>query len=237
MYVIATYDLKVGEEDELMESATIQNPLTFYSGLGMMLPEFEDKMLSLNENDEFDFTITAENAYGLYDDEAVIDLPKSVFEVDGKVDEDVLFEGNIVPLMDNEGNRVEASIVTVGTDTVTVDLNHPLAGENLHFIGKLIGKREASDDEIKNVLAQSCGGSCSGCNGGCGEGHEHGEGGCCGNGEHKHGEGCCGGKDHEHGEGCCSGEGKKKGDHCDNSHGKSGNCDGSHKGKGKNCKN
>lgn len=165
-YFAVTYDLKVGEEQELMESATVERPLCFYSGLGMMLDRFEKELLPLNVCDKFDFTIPCAEAYGEYDDENVIDLPKSTFEIDGKVDDRVLFEGNVVPLSDSEGNQINASIVKVGKDTVTVDLNHPLAGENLHFIGSVIVKREATPDEIANFMTQqSCG--CGGCHGDC----------------------------------------------------------------------
>lgn len=164
-YFAVTYDLKVGEEQEVMEQATLERPLCFYSGLGMMLDKFEQQLLPLNVCDKFDFTIPCADAYGEYDDEGVIDLPKSTFEVEGKVDEQILFEGNVVPLLDTDGNHINASIVKVGKDTVTVDLNHPLAGEDLHFVGSVIVKREATADEIANLFAKH---SCGGCHGGCG---------------------------------------------------------------------
>ena len=104
--------------------------------------------------------------------------------MDGKVDERILFEGNVIPLMDTDGNRINASVVKVGKDIVTVDLNHPLAGEDLHFVGKVIVKREATDDEIANLLTKH---SCGGC-GGC-----HGDGGCEGCHDAECGDGCdCG---------------------------------------------
>ena len=81
-YFAVTYDLKVGEEQELMEQATIERPLCFYSGMGMMLDKFEAQLLPLDVCDTFDFTIPCADAYGEYDDEGVIDLPKSTFEVD-----------------------------------------------------------------------------------------------------------------------------------------------------------
>ena len=44
-YVALTYDLKVGQEDELMESTTPENPFTFYTGLGMLLEDFEKAIM------------------------------------------------------------------------------------------------------------------------------------------------------------------------------------------------
>ncbi len=173
-YFAVTYQLKVGDEQEVMETATLEHPLCFYSGVGMMLDKFEEQILPLNVCDKFDFTIPCADAYGEYDDAGVIDLPKSTFEVDGKVDERVLFEGNVVPLTDEDHNRINASIVKVGKDIVTVDLNHPLAGEDLHFIGSVIVKREATAEEIANMFSHhSCSGGCGGCGecGECGECH------------------------------------------------------------------
>jgi FKBP-type peptidyl-prolyl cis-trans isomerase SlyD len=133
----------------------------------MVLEDFEKAIMACEVDGTFDFTIPADRAYGEYDDESVIDLPKNIFEIDGKIDDKILFEGNIVPLQDNEGNRINASVVSVGTDTVTVDLNHPLAGENLHFVGKVLVKREASMEEIQQAMQPSCGGCGGNCGGGC----------------------------------------------------------------------
>ena len=110
--VSAEYELFVDGENEgeleLMEKATTQQPLTFIYGVGMMLPKFEEYLFGLQVDDTFDFTINVEEAYGPYEDENVIDLDRAIFEVDGKLDEEVVFEGNVVPLMDSEGHRFNA---------------------------------------------------------------------------------------------------------------------------------
>ena len=89
MYIAVSYDLFCGEPEELMERATENQPFTFYSGVGMALERFENEMLATELNGTFDFTIPAEEAYGEYDDEAVITLEKEIFMVDGKVDEEL----------------------------------------------------------------------------------------------------------------------------------------------------
>lgn len=168
--VNAEYELYVdGEngEPELMERATREQPLNFIYGVGMMLPKFEAQLNGLEAGDCFDFTINSDEAYGVYQDEAVVELERSVFEIDGKLDEEVVFEGNVVPLIDSEGNRLQAQVVSVTDTHVTVDLNHPLAGENLHFKGKVLEVREATTEELNALFAGSCGcGSDCGC--GCG---------------------------------------------------------------------
>ena len=185
--VSAEYELYVDGETEgeleLMERATAEQPLSFIYGVGMMLPKFEENIFGLATGDKFDFTIENEDAYGPYEDENVLDLDRSIFEIDGKLDEEVVFEGNVVPLMDNEGHRINAQVVEVTDTHVKVDLNHPLAGENLHFKGSILEVREASEKEL---AALQGGGGCGWGSGGCGDegcGCDDGEeGGSCGSG-------------------------------------------------------
>ena len=173
-YVILTYDLNVGEGDEreLMEQATPEKPLEFIFGTNSMLKAFEDNIYGLSEGDKFKFTLNPEEAYGEFDESRIIDLPKNIFEVDGKIDNEMLFEGNTLPMMDSEGNRLTGSVVSITDNTVTMDFNHPLAGETMHFEGTVQDVRDASPAEIAALFS---GGGCSGCEsedeaGGCSSG-------------------------------------------------------------------
>ena len=66
------------------------------------------------------------------------------FEIDGKFDSERIKEGNIVPLMTGDGQRVNASVVEIKPDVVVVDLNHPLAGADLIFEGEILESRPAT---------------------------------------------------------------------------------------------
>lgn len=182
-FVAATYELYVGgegEEPELMEKATAEVPLTFLFGTGQMLEAFEDKLAGMKAGSKFDFKLQADEAYGEYDDEHVMDLPRSMFEVDGKFDESVIFAGNVVPMMDNMGNRMNASVVEVKDDVVVLDFNHPLAGETLHFIGDVVEVRDATDEELAALATGGgCGSGCGCGSGGCGSCGDEEEGSCC----------------------------------------------------------
>ena len=187
--VLAEYELYVDAdvdgELELMEKATSEQPLSFIYGVGMMLPKFEENLFGMQTGDKFDFIIDIDDAYGQYDDESVLDLDRAIFEIDGKLDEEMIFEGNVVPLMDNEGNRVNAQVVSVDEVHVKVDLNHPLAGETLHFKGTVLEVREATEKELAALSGGGCGSGC-----GCGSGESScGDGGC--------GDGGCGCDDTE----------------------------------------
>ena len=179
--VLAEYELYVDAdvdgELELMEKATSEQPLSFIYGVGMMLPKFEENLFGMQTGDKFDFIIDIDDAYGQYDDESVLDLDRAIFEIDGKLDEEMIFEGNVVPLMDNEGNRVNAQVVSVDELHVKVDLNHPLAGENLHFKGTVLEVREATEKELAALTGGGCGSGC-----GCGSGESSCDTGGCGSG-------------------------------------------------------
>jgi len=189
-FVSASYDLMVGgeegKEQELMEKATAEKPLSFIFGTGMMLEAFEHNLAGLAVGDSFDFTLAAEDAYGEYADEQVVDIPRSVFEVDGQIDEEVIFENNIVPMMDQNGSRLDGTVVTVGEENIKMDFNHPLAGEDLHFIGQVLVVREATEEEVKQLMG---GGGCDCGEGGCDScGDKEGEESGCGCGS---GSGSC----------------------------------------------
>jgi len=164
-YVTVTYDLNVGEgeERELMERATAQQPLEFIFGTNSMLEAFENQLRGLSQGDKFSFRLTPEEAYGDYDDTKVLELPKNIFEIDGKIDGEVLFEGNTLPMMDSSGNRLMGSVVSIGDEVVTMDFNHPLAGEIMHFEGTVMGVREASVEEIAALFSGGCGCGSGGC--------------------------------------------------------------------------
>lgn len=176
-FISLSYDLNVGEgeERELMERATEETPLEFIFGTNSMLEAFEKNLDGKSEGDTFDFVLTPDEAYGEYDDDAVVDLPRNIFEQDGVLNEEVIFEGNTVPMMDTNGNRLNGSVVEVKDDVIKMDFNHPLAGETLNFSGKVLAVRESTPEEIAALFApQGCGCGCGSC--GCGDE----DGGSCG---------------------------------------------------------
>lgn len=190
-FVSLSYDLNVGEgnEKELMERATADQPLEFIYGTNSMLEEFEKNVDGLSEGDTFDFILTPEQAYGEYNDEHVVDLPRNIFEVEGQIDEKVIFEGNTVPMMDSNGNRLNGSVISVEDDVVKMDFNHPLAGETLHFTGNVLSVREASPEEIAALFAPQGGGcGCGSCD--CGDSEEGDACGCGTNEGSSCGSGC-----------------------------------------------
>jgi FKBP-type peptidyl-prolyl cis-trans isomerase SlyD len=156
--ISVNYNLfKDTEKGEMIESTEGKEPLVFLSGLGQMIPDFENNVVNLNVGDTFSFGIKAENAYGSKSDEAIMDLPQDIFMQDGKLVDEVQ-PGNMLPLQDQNGGVVPAVVVKINETTVTMDLNHPLADQDLHFTGNVVDIREATEEELSHGHVHGAGG-------------------------------------------------------------------------------
>ena len=185
----------------------------FITGFGITLDAFENGVEDLPKGEQFTLNIECEEAYGERVEERVIDLNKEIFTINGHFDHDNIYKDAVVPLQNEDGNRFTGRVLDVTEDTVKMDLNHPLAGLDLLFKGEIVENREATNEEVQQMLNHISGeGGC----GGCGCGHNHGDeeggahehGGCCGHEhhgeghEHGHHGGCCGHGNGHHGGGC-----------------------------------
>ncbi len=181
--VSVLYELRAADgSDELIEKVNENRPLQYLQGYGNLLPKFEEQLEGLKEGDTFDFVLKSEDAYGQPSNEAIVNVPISVFEVDGKIDDELLTIGNIIPMMDNQGNRFNGKVLEVTLDNVKMDFNHPLAGVDLHFKGSILNIREATQEELMHGHIHQTSSGCS-CGGGCSCSEETYE-------EESHGYGC-----------------------------------------------
>jgi FKBP-type peptidyl-prolyl cis-trans isomerase SlyD len=157
--VSLSYVLKRDDANgEIIEETRAGDPLVFLYGNGQMLPKFEEHLSSLKTNDAFEFTLASSDAYGEMDQDAIIDLDKSIFEVDGKIDTEMLAIGNVIPMRDDQGHMMQGTVVSVGDDLVRMDFNHPMAGNVLHFTGKVIEVRTATAEELSHGHVHGAGG-------------------------------------------------------------------------------
>jgi FKBP-type peptidyl-prolyl cis-trans isomerase SlyD len=139
-------------EGEMIETTEGKEPLVFMSGVSQMIPEFEAQVVDLNVGETFSFGIKSENAYGTRSEDAIIELPQDMFKQDGKMIDEIAVD-NIVPLQDQNGQVVPAKVVSINEETVTMDVNHPLADQDLHFSGSVIEVREATAEEMEQTEA------------------------------------------------------------------------------------
>jgi FKBP-type peptidyl-prolyl cis-trans isomerase SlyD len=152
------YDLyKDTADGEMIESTKGKDPLVFLSGSGQMIPDFESNVSDLEVGESFSFSIATENAYGKRKEEAIIELAQDMFMKDGVLMKEVVV-GSVLPLQDQNGHLHPSKVMSINDTTIKLDVNHPLADQNLYFTGKVIDVRKPTSEEIDH-------------------GHVHGEGG------------------------------------------------------------
>jgi FKBP-type peptidyl-prolyl cis-trans isomerase SlyD len=158
------YELRSGSgQGEVVEALTPDNPLTFLFGTGGLLPKLEENLSGLSAGDSFEFLLYSEDAYGPVVESAIVHVPRKVFEIDGRIDENLMRVGNMVPMMDSEGRRLNWKVIAIEEDAVKMDFNHPMAGNDLYFRGEITEVRSATEQELVHGHVHNHGGSC-----GCG---------------------------------------------------------------------
>ena len=137
------YVLTLVEDDSVIENISEEKPAAFNFGVNQLLPKFEENLNGLKQEDTFEFIMKANDAYGPVDQYAIFDIPKDTFDVDGKIDTEMLQLGNRIPMTDDQGNKHLGKIIKVLEDAVTLDFNHPLAGKDLKFKGKILNVEQS----------------------------------------------------------------------------------------------
>ncbi len=161
--VSVTYELRENDKQGgVLETVGAEKPLTFLFGAGNLLPKFEENLDGLKTGERFQFLLDSGEAYGEIDENAIVNVPKSIFMKDGEVDEELLTIGNQIPMRDKSGNHFTGVVKEVSEESVKMDFNHPLAGTNLFFSGEVVEVRQASPDELKHGHASNPD-ACKGC--------------------------------------------------------------------------
>ena len=157
--VTLTYTLRFDDIDgEIIQKVDEERPFIQLFGNGTLLPKFESSIEGYEPESEFEFSLTPEEGYGEFTEEAIIELEKSIFEKDGKVDEELVKIGNMITMQDQEGHPLDGRVIEIKSDKVVMDFNHALAGKNLFFSGKILDVREASEEELSHNHVHGVGG-------------------------------------------------------------------------------
>ena len=175
MSKMVAVDYKLTVDGQVADQSRPGQPLEFIFGTGMLLPKFEAAIEGKEPGDKVAFTLEAKDGYGEVIEQAIVDLPKDIFMVDGKLAEDILFVGSQIPMADAQGIRMLGVVKEGGETTVKMDFNHPMAGKTLNFEVEVISVRDVTPEDLQG------GCSCGHCGGDCEEGcGDHSEGCDCG---------------------------------------------------------
>ncbi len=161
-FVALEYKLTL-DSGEVVDESDEGGTLDFIFGAGHIVPGLERQLEGMEQGQSADIVVEAAEAYGPREAELLHDVPRSRFPSDADVQVGMMFQA--------EGPFGErpVRVAAVQKDTVTIDFNHPLAGERLHFRVKLCEVREATDADRKAIHAGCEEDCCSS----CGEGHVH----------------------------------------------------------------
>ena len=122
------------EDGTVFDSSTIQGkPIEFEVGAGQLLRGFEEAVIGMQQGEEKEITLQPEEAYGQHKEEFVKEISKECFPPDQEIQPGMFFM-----MILQDGRQMPVQIYEVSEETVTIDLNHPLAGKTLIFKIKIV---------------------------------------------------------------------------------------------------
>ena len=140
--VVSIHYTLTSKDNEVLDSSEGQDPMNYLHGAGNIIPGLENALLGKAQGDELNVVVSPEEGYGAHDEDLLQTVPRSAFEGVEKIEVGMRFSA------ETDQGPVSVIIAAVEEDTVVVDRNHPLAGEELHFAVKIVAVREASEEEI-----------------------------------------------------------------------------------------
>ena len=141
--VVVSMEYTLRVDNEVIDSSIGQEPLEFLAGHGNIISGLEREMIGMKVGDSKDVIVTPADGYGEYDEEAFMDVPRGEFPQDMPVE-----EGLELTVRDDSGQARYARVDNVEDETVRLNFNHPLAGDELHFNVKVVGLRAPTEEEL-----------------------------------------------------------------------------------------
>lgn len=130
-------------DGEVIDSSDAHGPIEFIQGMGNIIPGLEEELYGMGVGDSKSVVVAPEDGYGEIDPDAFQDFPREMFPSSIPLE-----PGVALRLQDESGNVHMAVIDAVTDDLVRLDFNHPLAGKELHFDVKVVGLRDATEEEL-----------------------------------------------------------------------------------------
>ncbi len=150
--VAIDYTLR-NDEGEVLDSSEGAQPLAYLHGAANIIPGLENALVGKSAGDELEVSVEPEDAYGEYSLELVAALNRSMFEGVDELQVGMQFHASAP-----DGGMQVVTIRDIDGDQVTVDGNHPLAGQRLNFKVKVVSVRAATEEELQHGHAHGEGG-------------------------------------------------------------------------------
>jgi len=127
---------------EVLDRSGDGAPLVYLHGAGNIIPGLESALDGRSPGDSFNVVVPAAQAYGEHHEQLVQEVPRAAFGEAAELKSGMRFQAQ------TDQGQVSVMITAVGGESVTVDGNHPLAGQQLSFEIEVVDVREAMDEEI-----------------------------------------------------------------------------------------
>lgn len=141
------------DQGNVIDSSKGGEPLAYIHGLGNIIPGLESALEGKQAGDAMNVSVDPAEGYGERDENLLQSVPRQMFETPEEIQVGMQFH-----TMTEDGNMMVVTVAEVTSETITVDANHPLAGQTLNFDVTIVGVRDATEEELEH-------------------GHVHGEGG------------------------------------------------------------
>jgi len=142
VYVAIDYTLTLDSE-EVVDSSEPGKPFGFIFGGGQVIMGLEKGLEGMEQGQTAKFTVEPDEGYGQPRQELFRELPREHFPGDVDLAPNMIFEGS------GPQGTIRFRVESVSDDVVVADLNHPLAGERLHFEVEVVEVREARAEELE----------------------------------------------------------------------------------------
>lgn len=151
---VVSIDYKLtNDKNETVDQSAEGAPLAYLHGNGNLIPGLEKELEGKATGDKLKVSVPPEEGYGVRDDSKQIEIPREVFKGVDEVKPGMQFQAR------GPGGMVELiRVIAVNGDKVSIDTNHPLAGETLHFEVTVRDIREATQEELDHGHVHGPGG-------------------------------------------------------------------------------
>jgi FKBP-type peptidyl-prolyl cis-trans isomerase SlyD len=128
---------------EVVDSSEGEEPLAYIHGQGDIVPGLEEALLGKAAGDRVQITVSPAQGYGEWEEDKVQTVPRAAFEEEGEIQPGMRFQAQ-----GDDGDDVIVTVTRVTNDEVTIDANHPLAGQTLSFDVQVVSVRDCTEEEL-----------------------------------------------------------------------------------------